>query len=601
MASGTGIAEPARRGPPTALDAWLGSTFGARFPLIAYVALLTGLFVAPLFIAALVFEDPNPIFWALLVLDLVALFVFGVVTYSRPALFVGVLILWFALQRLVIAVAAPDIDADMVRVLLTYKEGFCFILPSAAAIGLYLAWRRGERTLTPVLAADLVAVSFLVLVAVHFVAAGDPSTPELTYARRFAAPVLLYLGGRMLIPLLPQFTASLRLLVVVAVGVAVFGLVERFVFDIAFWSNGIDAATFYGKQVDSGLLPEDWTVIYRGVPDGIFIALPLEVPVRRLVSSYLEPTTLGSFFAFAILLVLLAPGLGSEKPRVSQRWLLGAVALLLAFAALATLSRGAMAAVLAGGALFVFVRLVQTRRWAGLPVVLGVIVALTMAVGFVITTFSTFPGDGLARDVLETRAVSGLTDEPSAALPPAADSGPGGLDEITQHPPGSTAEGASKHFDGLRSGLDRMLDEPLGAGLGAAGNWSDAPEAGGESTIGVVAAQTGVPGLLLYVGFYAAIIAALVSAAWKRSGPLSDLSLVLAGALFGLFAISFVSESALGLLGNAPYFIFAGWMLAIVSPAVIRPTFTALPATRSRTSPSSAVDGPARPGDTSTR
>jgi hypothetical protein len=305
------------------------------------------------------------------------------------------------------------------------------------------------------------------------------------------------------------------------------------------------------------------------VPDGIFISLPLEVPVRRLVSSYLEPTTLGSFLAFALLLILLAPGMGSDMgPRL--RRVSVAAALLLAFALLATLSRGGMLTVLAGGGLFVFVRTIQARGWpGGLPVVTGGVVAVAMSIGVVITTLSSFPGDGLVRDALETRVVSGLSEEsPAQVKPPGQPTPSGPLDEITDHPPGSTAEGASKHLDGLRSGLDQMLKKPLGLGLGEAGNWSDAPEAGGESTVGVVAAQLGVPGLLMYVALHLTIIATLVTAAWRRSGPLSDVSLVLAGALFGLFIVSFVSESSLGLLGNAPYFIFAGWVIASVSGSV---------------------------------
>jgi hypothetical protein len=122
-----------------------------------------------------------------------------------------------------------------------------------------------------------------------------------------------------------------------------------------------------------------------------------------------------------------------------------------------------------------------------------------------------------------------------------------------------------------------MLEKPLGSGLGAAGNWSDESLAGGESAVGVVAAQTGVPGLIAYFAFYGAAVAGLLTASWRRRGPAGDVALVLAGALFGLFVVSFVSESAFGLLGNAPYFIFAGWVLAVATPASRRFRFSALP------------------------
>jgi hypothetical protein len=601
MVSGTGVAAPPRARQPAWLDSWLGEGPETRFPLLAAVGLLTALFVGPLLVAALVLEEPSAVFWALLIVDLAAVFFFAVATISAPVLFIGVLIVWFALQRLVVALVAPHIDADMVRVLLTYKEGFYFILPAAAVLSTGLQWLKGNRAVTAVTIVDLVAVTWLGILALHFFAAGDPSTPVLTYARRFAAPVLLFVGGRLLVPHIGQFRASLRLVVAVAVAVSVFGLIERFLFGVGFWADAVDARVFYEKQVESGLLPENWTMIYRGVPDGIFIALPLEEPVRRLVSSYMEPTTLASFLAFSLLMVLLAPGMGRETSQRNRIYAAAGV-IVLAVALLATLSRGGMVTVLVGGALFVVVRVISERGWpAGMPVALGAFVAILMSIGVVITTFSTFPGDGLARDVLATRAVSGLTDEPPAppVAPPVSDEPPvpGALEEIIVHPPGSTAEGAGKHLDGLRSGLDRMLDDPLGAGLGAAGNWSDAPEAGGESGVGVIAAQLGVAGFFLYVGFFLAAAGGLVAVAWRNAGPLGDVALVIGGAMLGLFLMSFVSESASGLLGNAPYFIFAGWMFALALPVAERLRFVSL---RSPLSRELALDPSSRQGDTST-
>jgi hypothetical protein len=577
------------------------------------VAALAGIFVGPLIILGLLLNEPTGVFWTAVVLDLVALFAFTAFTYERPALFVGVLVLWFAAQRLVVALVAPYVDGDMVRALLTYKEGYYFILPAAATTALCLRWRRCEQTITPLLIADVVAVTWLGILAVHFAAAGDPSTPELTYARRFAAPLLLYAGGRLLVPALGELASSLRFVLGVAVVVASLGVIERFVLGIGFWINSVDAATFYEKQVEGGLLPENWTVIYRGVPDGIFISLPLETPVRRLVSTFLEPTTLGSFLAFSLLVVLLAPRLVLDEKSALYPRLAGAGVCLLTIAVLATLSRGAMVTVLCGGALFVAVRASQGfGGLRGLPWLSGGVVAAVMTVGVAITSLSQFPGDSQVRDILETRAVSGLSAEPTVAPPdlPASDTvvpveGP--LEEITIHPPGSTAEGASKHLDGLRSGLDKMIEEPLGAGLGAAGNWSDAPEAGGESAVGVVAAQTGVPGLLAYVAFYAAAIGAMIAVAWRRSGAQTDLSLVLAGALFGLFIVSFVSESAFGLLGNAPYFIFTGWMLAVAVPAAQRVRLSVFPRTERVDSAAKphgvhfTLDGSAADSDTVTR
>ena len=88
---------------------------------------------------------------------------------------------------------------------------------------------RGERALPAVLAADIVALAFLGWLALVFIADPQSSSAELTYLRRFAAPVLLYLGGRLLIARRDQLIDSVRLLLAVAVAVAAFGLIERFV------------------------------------------------------------------------------------------------------------------------------------------------------------------------------------------------------------------------------------------------------------------------------------------------------------------------------------------------------------------------------------
>jgi hypothetical protein len=554
---------------------------GPRWPLNA--VLLTLLAVSPVPLAALILEEVTPLFWLVLIADLVLLFAVAVATFRTPALFIGVMIIWFALQRFIVALIAPYVSADLVRLLLTYKEGFYFILLAAAAVSLAMRHLRGERALPALLAADAIAVAFLAWLAVVFISDPQSSSPELTYLRRFAAPVLLYLGGRLLIARRDQLLDSVRLLVAVAVGVALFGLVERFVFDVAFWRDTVEAATFYGKQVESGLLPQNWTVIYRGVPDGIFIALPLETPVRRLVSTYLEPTTLSSLLAFALLLLLLVPDIAWRRAssRLTQAAVVAA-AVALGVAAVATLSRGGMVTFVAATAFVLAVRWLRSGARLPsipLPLVLLPLVAL-MAFGAAITSFHDIPARGLVRDVLSTRAVSGLAegpgvigvDEPeatdTAATLPDDPNAP--LQEIEAHPPGSTAEGASTYLRGLTSGLEEMVDDPLGRGLGATGNWGRTVGAGNESTVGVIAAQLGIIGFLLYTGFFAAVIVSLVFAAWKQTGIWSDLPLVLAGAMLGLFIVSWVSESASGLLGNAFYLLFAGWALALATPAAER-------------------------------
>jgi len=575
---------------------------GPPWPLNA--VLLAILAVIPVPLAALVLNEATPLFWLVLISDLVVLFGVAVATFRTPALFIAVMVIWFAVQRFVVALIAPHVSADVVRLLLTYKEGFYLILLASGAVSVTMRYLRGEKPVPAALAADAIAVAFLAWLAVVFISDPQSSSPELTYLRRFAAPVLLYLGGRLIIARRSQLLDSGRLLVGVAAGVAAFGLVERFVFDVAFWRDTVDATAFYGKQVESGLLPQDWTVIYRGVPDGIFIALPLEVPVRRLVSTYLEPTTLSSLLALALLLLILVPDLAWRRSAVFARSLLSLGAIALGIAVVATLSRGGMVTFVAGTAFVLGARWLRSPGWRlsiPQPLLLLPLLAM-MGLGAAITTFEDVPADGTIRDVLSTRAVSGLSDEPAVVdgepAPPPDSGAP--LQEIGVHPPGSTSDAASKHLRGLTSGLKEMVDDPLGRGLGATGNWGRTAGGGNESTVGVIAAQLGVIGFLLYAGFFASVIVSLVVAAWRQTGLWSDLPLVIAGAMFGLFLVSWVSESASGLLGNAFYLLFAGWALALATPTANRLRLLWMPEASDREEEGSRalLDAPAFPIDT---
>jgi len=554
----------------------LPALWAGRLPTPLAIVLAFAAFIGPLLLTASIAQDTSAPVWGVLVADLVALFVFLLLTWQRPVLFFGLLVLWFALQRILVAVLAPDVSGDMVRWLLVYKEGFYVVLVAAGAFLLAARWLTGRRELTLVLAADLLALAFLATLAVAFLVSSADFTPRLTYLRRFAAPALLYLGARLLVQDRQQVMEALRLTMAVVVAVALFGLVERFLLGASFWQDGVDATAFYQRQIDAGLIPPGWLFVYRGLPDGIFIALPLEVPVRRLVSTFLEPTTLGAFLAFGLLLLLLAPPRGRWRPPARI------AALLVALALVATLSRGGMLVVVAAVGFFGLVRLLESRQrfpWRDYLPLLPVLAVL--GAGLVLTTFSFSQAPDVKdrlQDVLEMRAVSGFDNVRPVSAAPASDQPA----DPNAHPPGSTAAGAQRHLSGLTSGLDALRDDPLGSGLGTTGNWSETPGQGGESMIGALASQLGIFGFVFWLGFVLAAIAALVRASLlqRAAGALAraDLLLLLAAALFGLMATSWVSESASGLLGNAAYFTFAGWAIAIETPLLKSLRFAWLPA-----------------------
>lgn len=535
--------------PRVRIPGWLGASGPLdRLPLAAAIALVTLLGIVPVLLAALVFDQPTFAFWAVLVTNLVLLFVLAVLTLGRPVVFIGTLVIWYSVQRFVVAVVAPEVEPDTVRLLITYKEGFYLILVAAAAVWLTAAYARGERTLTPIFACDALAVLMLAGLALAFLISDSDTSDRLTYARRLAAPLILYLGGRMLITEFGQLRDGLRVVVTVGLAVAGFGIIERFILPHTFWSDTVNALGFYGEVAESGLLPAEWIRPQNGLPEGIYSAFPLDIPVRRLVSTFMEPTTLASFLAFVLLLVLFVPELLLGR---FNRWS-PALASVLALALAGTVGRGGMQTTLIAGGAFLAaawfgLKWRPSRRILAGAAITFVILAPALMVASL--SFSQLPNRReQLQDVLSESYVSGFPDYEPPPIDPNAPIDPG----------------VQAHVNGLTSGLEAMLDDPLGRGLGAAGNWSVAPEVGGESAIGTIAAQLGVFGLAVWLGFHAALIVALAVGAYvlRDDEQRSRLLLILAAALLGLQFTALFSESASGLLGNALYYLFAGWALA---------------------------------------
>jgi hypothetical protein len=486
----------------------------------------------------------------------------------RPLLPVGTFLLWVATQRTAAALVAPHAEGEAVQALLAYKEAMYLALLAA---GLTAATRRalaGQRL--ALTWPDLLALAFLALVGLHFLVSSAPFEDRLTYLRRWWAPCLLYLAGRLLWPDGVAWRRAAVAFLALMAAVAAFGLVERFVLPPSFWTSSVPSVDLYRRLAEAGAIPPDWVFVYRGLPDGVLVSLPLEVPVRRLVSTFVEPTTLAFALALAVTLtsglMLAARGRG--------RWAWAAVLPLLAAALLFTTGRGGVLASLAGTGL-------SAATWAGqawrrrartsgrafgaflAPLVVPALVGAALASGLAVFSASHLPARAQVEDFLlwsanmpPPQAIPGTPEGAIAGSPPPA----------FDHPPGSAAEGASRHLQGLREGLEEALRSPLGRGLGQAGVWSEAPEVGGESTIGAMAAQLGLPGLLLWAAFAVALVVGLVGAGLRQEGDLSALVVALGWAHLGLLVASWFTESASGVTGVAPYFLLGGWALATWGP-----------------------------------
>lgn len=334
----------------------------------------------------------------------------------------------------------------------------------------------------------------LVLVYTGF-ALASPEHPLLVALnlRRLALVPLLFVA----LLLLPWRREQLERLMALVLGsslvVALLGLAERFSPD-ALWTSVLDIGAFLAANpLDPwGLLPfED---------SGRFFSWDLEpqlgTVVRRLVSTYMEPTTLAPTLALALLLALAARArhragtdmLGLPAWAASTRlW-----PLVFLLAGVLTVSKG----------FIVFIGLLLLWRWLGVP-----------------QPRQVFLLSGLGIALALVLADAGYT------------------------------EGAFAHLAGLASATEYLLEgHLLGEGLGAAGNYTLADsDVGTESGLGNGIAQVGLVALLPLLW-----VRAIALAAWQTSVARRDPGGPWIAAWLLLWFLTYLlSASSLGVGGNA--------------------------------------------------
>ncbi len=336
----------------------------------------------------------------------------------------------------------------------------------------------------------------LLLVAVYTgFALASPEHPLIVALnlRRLALVPLLFVALLLLPWNRPQLERLVALVLGTSLVVALLGLLERFSPD-ALWTSTLDIGSFMASNpLDPwGLLPfED---------SGRFFSWDLEpqtgLVVRRLVSTYLEPTTLAPTLALAMLMALAArarrragaDSLGLPDWTATTPWL----AAVFLVAGCLTVSKG----------FIVFLGLLIAWRWFGVP---------------------------QPRQVF---ALSALGIAASLAL------GEAGY-----------TEGAFSHMAGLATAVEYLLDgHLLGEGLGAAGNYAVADtDVGTESGLGNGIAQVGLAALLPLLWVRAIAIEAWQCSVARRDpgGPW------IAAWLLLWFLTYLLSASSLGVGGNA--------------------------------------------------
>jgi hypothetical protein len=334
----------------------------------------------------------------------------------------------------------------------------------------------------------------LVLVYAAF-AWASPEQPLLVALnlRRLALVPLLFMALLLLPWTRLELERLMALVLVSSLVVAVLGLAERFSPD-ALWTSVLDVGAFMSSNpLDPwGRLPFELS--------GRFFSWDLEASTglvfRRLVSTYLEPTTLAPTLALAMLLALAArarhragltatglPAWAAATPLLAPVFLV---------AGLLTLSKG----------FIVFLGLLMLWRWFGVPqprqvfLLAAAGISLSLALG-----------------------EAGFT------------------------------EGPFSHMVGLTTAVHYLLDgHLLGEGLGAAGNYAIADtDVGTESGLGNGIAQIGLAALLPLLW-----VRSIALEAWRTGVARRDPGGPWIAAWLLLWFLTYLlSASSLGVGGNA--------------------------------------------------
>lgn len=427
---------------------------------------------------------------------------------ARPSVIVGVLIGWFSVQKMAAILVAPYVPSSATIHVLLIKEFMYLAVPLVGAAAYVLAsraapnlWKQALRLAIRMNAADVGALALLAIVGFSFLLSSAPEPERFTYARRLGSLPLIYLGARLLPAQPSEFRLSTLFLAAAATGVAIFGLVE-FLVGRGLWVQLLQVGEFQRDLIAGHVLPPR-SFLIDGMPAN-WTTHFAGVPIRRLVSLYAEPTTLSSFLALSL---ALTPSLEAATG-FRRRWSL-AYAAVVSAALVLTLGKGGLLTILVVG-LVVAARPAR-RSFLQLAAGIGAVVIIVAIVG--------------------------------SQLPINVD----------------------RHAGGLLSGLESLVAHPMGLGIGATGGFGADSGIGTDSTIGVLASQLGLLGLAAWTVFVLGLARELLPTAPCRAFRLFDgectLPYALSGAMLGLFAVSLFSESATGLLGNAFYFLVAGWAL----------------------------------------
>ena len=460
----------------------------------------------------------------------------GLAVWRRPLLALYAFVAGLALHNLVMSLLyGAGIRGGALEAIQAWKEALLAI----ALAGVCWNVRSTGRLPFRLGLADYLALAFgavLVLYALlpQGLLGGTAGTEAILHGLRHGlVPVAAYLLGRALAPTPAQLRTFGWTLVAAAAAVAAFGLIEEYTVPVEWWRDS-GAVGYFREQLGfdyhgPGGLPDNFAF---NSSEGVF---------RRLTSTFISPLAT----AFMLVVALLLAGARGLRREV----VLAALAVVIGAGLLFTLSRSSVVALAVG--------LVVLGLLARRPATLAAAAAtIAVGVGFAFAFTSIAPRTHFFKEDLpyqeeRARKQGGL---------------PGGSGVLSGGEPSIRS-----HLSSLRDGLETVARHPQGYGLGNAGVTAsrfDVPLRAGVSNYTEIGVETGVGGLLLFVGWNVALLIGLGRAA-RRAGDetLRRTAAGVAGTLAAILALAVQTD-----IYGVPWVAYCVWWLAgaLVIPAAAR-------------------------------
>ncbi|RDH81211.1 MAG: hypothetical protein DIZ80_13980 [endosymbiont of Galathealinum brachiosum] len=336
---------------------------------------------------------------------------------------------------------------------------------------------------------DYFLIIFFIIYSIAFVLSDAPLFVRLVSYREGAMIVMIYFLGRYSNLQLKELKLLMLSMFLVASGVLAFGFVERFLVGESFW--GYVGALLYMELKFGVDNPGAW--VMGGVPSQWYSYIG-DVPYRRMVSSIGDAPTLSRYLAFSMLLSIVCYSV-IISDKVGKIFIKYVVSTLFFLAMLFSIGRGGLLIALVGIMFFNF----KYNK------------DMIFYIGLLILIFLVY------------MSVSGYIYSPVL----------------------------SRHVAGLLGGMQSLLHDPFGIGLGTSGQMAvlyGEQKTGlvEESYVGSLAIQIGFSGVISYVVFMVALIRYLSNTIKFVGGNAVGLISRFSSAfMFGVFLTSFLANSSI--------------------------------------------------------